>query len=414
MIKNLFEVSQEEKNRILRLHETATKKQYLIFEQTENPDPSEFGPVNLGQHFGYADYESEAVKADIQKLKPQIEKFISENTSYSKFEVKIEGGESRVTNPEKFKQQGSLALARANSVKKYFEEIFPEQIKNGVLVINAPTDVNQIEIGTTPYGGPGSGDHTDKAKIPLYEKEQFVRFQIKGIGEKTSIPLTGTTGNTLSCQESLTSSGLQGFGDVTKDFTVSIDTELTIEKGEFTIDGYTYDMPDILYFSLDGNTNFKNNSGKFRGVDAPWTRIFLGTALRTKYGTNLPETLSSQGYSITIPDITFLRRNLISAFNSWNITSFHNLFLNSPYKNDSWWTSMSNYHNSKRKNNDLNLLLKELGDEFPWGYLNGDILSPRFSVGPIKVDTPGKPQKLTVINFAPNGNTNWEFQIICK
>ena len=33
-MKNIFEINSEERNRILNLHETATKNQYLVVEQT--------------------------------------------------------------------------------------------------------------------------------------------------------------------------------------------------------------------------------------------------------------------------------------------------------------------------------------------------------------------------------------------
>lgn len=416
MIKNLFEVSREEKNRILRLHETATKKQYLIFEQNENPDPpSEFGPVNLGDHFEYGKHESEAVKADIQKLKPEIEKFISENTDYSKFEVKIEGGESRVTNPEGFEQQGSLALARANSVKKYFEEIFPEQIKSGVLVINAPTDVNQVEIGKTPYVR-WSGDHEDEEKMPKYRAEQYVRFQIKGIGEKKV-----ENENPAGCGHFFRAAENQGFGDFNADFTKAVDFNLTVESGEITIQTEAWTMPDILYISIDGKTDFINNIGYFQGLDAPYTRIFLGTALRAKYGMSLPDMLSSKGYTITVPDQRTLINNA-EGIESWKLSSLNNIYgPGAPLQNDQWWKSLTDFDKNIKQNvqKRMRILLGALGSEFPWGYLNGEIRggqgeqNTRF-IGPIKINSPNKPQTLQVVNCAPNGKTQWSIFVSCK
>jgi hypothetical protein len=190
MIKQTWNIDEDERNRILNLHESATNRQYLTSEQVTQPivtktttssDNTVFPTQNLGSEFKFGEYQSDNVKNSIIELKPKIEEFIK-NSGGNQFIVNISAGESKVTNPKGFETKGSLALARANSVKQYFQEIFPELIKNGVLVIKTPKDANEIVFGNTPYDKT-KGDNTNPKKIELYNKEQFVDFDIQGTGK---------------------------------------------------------------------------------------------------------------------------------------------------------------------------------------------------------------------------------------
>ena len=190
MIKQTWNIDEDERNRILNLHESATNRQYLTSEQVTQPivtktttssDNTVFPTQNLGSEFKFGEYQSDNVKNSIIELKPKIEEFIK-NSGGNQFIVNISAGESRVTNPKGFETKGSLALARANSVKQYFQEIFPELIKNGVLVIKTPKDANEIVFGNTPYDKT-KGDNTNPKKIELYNTEQFVNFDIQGTGK---------------------------------------------------------------------------------------------------------------------------------------------------------------------------------------------------------------------------------------
>ena len=189
-MNNLFEISSEERNRILNLHEGATKRQYLTLEQVAQPIVTKtttssantvFPKQNVGNQFKYGEYQSDVVKNSIAGLKPKIDEFIK-NSGGKQFVVNISAGESNVTNPKGFETKGSLALARANSVKQYFQEIFPDLIKNGTLVIQAPADVSKVVLGKTPYDKT-KGDNKNPQLIKLYNQEQFVTFDIQGTGE---------------------------------------------------------------------------------------------------------------------------------------------------------------------------------------------------------------------------------------
>ena len=194
-MNNLFEISSEEKDRILNLHEGATKRQYLTLEQsgqqsggvstTTTSTATSFPKQNVGNQFKFGEYQSDVVKNSISALRPKIEEFIK-SSGGKQFVVNIGAGESNVTNPKGFETKGSLALARANSVKQYFQEIFPDLIKNGTLVIQAPADVSKVVLGKTPYDKT-KGDNRNPQLIKLYNQEQFVTFDIQGSGQVENV-----------------------------------------------------------------------------------------------------------------------------------------------------------------------------------------------------------------------------------
>ena len=242
-MNNLFEISSEERNRIMNLHEGATKRQYLNLEQVSTKQSlttTEFPIQSIGDKFGFGQIDSPIVKNDIIALKPQIEKFIKDNGGKT-FIVNITAGESNVTNPKGYETKGSLALARANSVKKYFQEVFPELIKNGVLTIQVPTDVSQVTLGKTPYDKT-KGDNKNPEKIKLYKQEQFVNFNIKGTGEvrdKDSKDICDWVGIKIEAGQGdasrnyvLTNEKLYGNGVLTFDTGTIPDRLVVLSKGE--------------------------------------------------------------------------------------------------------------------------------------------------------------------------------------
>lgn len=256
MIKQLWDINKEEKSRILNLHEVATKRQYLTLEQsgqqsgvgvstsTKTSD-TDFPKQNVGNQFKFGEYQSDTVKKSIESLKPKIEEFIK-TSGGKQFVVTINAGESNVTNPKGFETKGSLALARANSIKEYFQEIFPDLIKNGTLVIKGPTDVSQVVLGKTPYDKT-KGDNKNPELIKQYRQEQFVNFDIKGSGQVEKIDsicnwsatISGKTGNP-SKNYITTNIKLKGTGVLTFN-TGSIPDRLTVvdSKGGITQDtGY--------------------------------------------------------------------------------------------------------------------------------------------------------------------------------
>jgi hypothetical protein len=408
MIKQTWVVSDDEKNRILNLHESATKKQYLG-EQTKvitstgtTTENKSYPKTPLGNKFEYGKYESDNVKNTILSLKQSIEDFIK-NSDSSKFVININAGESQVTNPSGFEEKGSLALARANSVKKYFEEIFPDLIKKGILVINSPKDVSSVSIGKTPYGGKGSGDFSNLEKKKKYESEQFVDFNITGEGTKT---VTTINSKFLCDTKSLQNEG--GFLSADANFTQIVPWKLNRGEGDIFISFDTFTMPDIIYFEYNGKV-FGDTS--FRGGVSDAYRIFVGTALRSKFGINsLPAQMGNNKVSSLRPNDQRLIQSL-DEMKKWGLEeSFKNTFgSESSLSNPSWMNFFKDFDKTGNKRK----LISNLGGNFPWGILDSPIKqSVVTNIGPIKkVDGI---DEIKVINVAPVGTTKWQVSLNCK
>ena len=71
MIKQTWNIDEDERNRILNLHESATNRQYLTLEQTVQPIATKtttssantvFPTQNIGNQFKFGEYQSNVVK----------------------------------------------------------------------------------------------------------------------------------------------------------------------------------------------------------------------------------------------------------------------------------------------------------------------------------------------------------------
>lgn len=246
MIKQTWNINEDEKNRILNLHENATKNLYLSEQSIQQSggvstksqtSKTSFPKQNIGNQFKFGDYQSDTVKNNIASLKPKIEEFIKNNGG-KQFVVNINAGESNVTNPKGFEEKGSLALARANSVKQYFQELFPDLIKNGTLVIKSPDNVSQVVLGKTPYDK-SKGDNKNSELIKKYKGEQFVTFDIQGSGEVSN------SESICNWKASITGKT----GDINYDY-VTTDVKL---KGKGALNFGTGSIPDRMII--------KNNKG---------------------------------------------------------------------------------------------------------------------------------------------------------
>jgi hypothetical protein len=412
MIKQNWNISTDEAKRILMMHEGATKNLYLVNEQrqevvtTTEKQENKFPLTNLGDKFEYGKYDSPTVKQAIEQLKPQIEEFIKKSDS-SNFTINISAGESQVTNPKGFETKGSLALARANSVKKYFEELFPDLIKRGVLVIKSPSSVDGVKIGETPYGGPGSGDFKKPEKKTLYDQEQFVNFDLIGSGSKI---VTTTKTKTFCNTKPLDSEG--GSLSADANFTQVIPWNIGAGEGILQLGFDTYYMPDIIYVEYNGKT-YGDTFFRGRGRTADY-RIFVGTALYAKYGqSGLPKQMSQN--QITKLDYNDFRlKDALPEMRAWTLVeSFNNTFgPDSSLSNPAYMDAFRRF-DQKKGNDGVNRLLKELGPDFPWAILTTKIPdTTTFKIGPIpKVDGV---DTINVINVAPVGTTKWELKVSCK
>jgi hypothetical protein len=407
MIKQNWNIVESERLRILNLHESATKNLYLS-EQTSvvvgtetKTENKNFPTTKLGDKFGFGKYESDAVKKSLSDLKPQIENFIKDSDS-SKFTVNISAGESLVTNPKGFEEKGSLALARANSIKKYFEELFPDLIKSGTLVINAPKDVKEVKIGQTPYNRAKSEEFKQKY-AEEYSKEQFVDFDIVGQGTKT----TTSTKTKLLCNTTPLNAG-GGYLLHKNNYTKIYDKTLGAGEGNVYITFETYFQPDIIYFEYNGKTY---GDAMFRGDSSDEYRIFLGTALMAKYGGGeLPVQYGTTTYERISMDDPRLDKAL-PAMRDWSLNdSFKNTFsYGAPLSNFEYMDAFKEFDGDGRKGK----LLRKLGPNFPWGIITSNIGANIVkNLGPIhKVDGI---DNLKVINVCPFGTTQWKIYFNCK
>ena len=306
-MNNLFEISSEERNRILNLHEGATKRQYLTLEQagqqsggvstTKLSTPTSFSKQNVGNQFKYGEYQSDVVKNSIAALKPKIEEFIK-NSGGRQFVVNISAGESNVTNPKGFETKGSLALARANSVKQYFQEIFPNLIKNGSLVIQAPADVSKVVLGKTPYDKT-KGDNKNPQLIKLYNQEQFVTFDIQGSGQVENV--------TSICNWKATITA--GTGTDVADY---VTTDINLQGAGILTFG-TGSIPDRMVV-VDNKGGIKQDTGYVATAPHKYTS-FKYVPLYVSKLTKLNKTVSVSGanvVTIKVKSIDDLMRQILS------------------------------------------------------------------------------------------------------
>lgn len=163
MIKQHWEIDNEEKLRILNLHETATKKLYLINEQQTKPYSIDFGSTFKSGRFDFNPAYTKLVQDNVIKIADHIK-----NNNLKDFQIEITPGESQVPNQEPFSRVGSLAQKRAEVLSGYLKKTLPN-----ILGYEPKIVVNPPIIGQTTWT---SGSDKDD---PSYTAEQFVRVDIK-------------------------------------------------------------------------------------------------------------------------------------------------------------------------------------------------------------------------------------------
>lgn len=378
-MNNLFEISSDEKNRILNLHESATKRQYLTLEQEEKVEniKTVFPKQNVGNQFKFGEYQSDVVKNSIVGLKPKIDEFILKDGG-KQFTVNISAGESNVTNPKGFETKGGLALARANSVKQYFQEIFSDLIKKGTLIIKSPEDVSQVVLGKTPYDKT-KGDIKNPEKIKLYNQEQFVTFDIVGSGNYNIITKNfckfsrDAKGGVASPE-----SGFLGYNETLDISSVSTGKSLTIRLNP-------YQFPDLLVVTLGNETK----SSGFVGSTHPALLGVLATILGNQYtlkGNPIPSIFPSDIEPMPIEEVKKIFRSNIK------------------------------FIEDKTKH-----VLTEVNWQQPANVVLESIKFYKFKTNPIKsgagVITFPKPEGVSEINvkvYSPIGNTIWSLNGACQ
>jgi len=143
MIKQNWIIKKEEKDRIINLHESATKNQYILFEQSsENPELKL--PINFNFDMGYWSGQAKdpktnrTIKQQIELNLKKISDFLKSNKN-SNIVVNIETGESAIPNVDRESgtsnkvEAGYLSKKRAETIKKELESFFKILISNKLL-----------------------------------------------------------------------------------------------------------------------------------------------------------------------------------------------------------------------------------------------------------------------------------------
>ena len=191
MIKQNFNIDSNEVVRILKMHENATKKHYLISEQVKQIQKLEPKTFELpAQTFASGYHSANSLNAN---QKQQITNVLEQIANYIKqykgvpMEIQITTGESQPTNFDKENNKklgsGELANLRGQTITKILEDFFNGLVQKGQLPSMPKIPEFKTEIGKTPRGL--------DPKHPKYQAEQFIRFSVVSSGEVTSECLVG-------------------------------------------------------------------------------------------------------------------------------------------------------------------------------------------------------------------------------
>jgi hypothetical protein len=184
MIKQTWEISNEERNRILSLHESATKNLYLISEQ--NTDETKKESINLVKRveFPAGLHSASAVNLesliDLSKIEEFLKKYPKKNII-----IKLNASESQVPNydkevtPKKKLNPGDLSKMRYETIRTFMTNWLNGLLTKGI-ISRMPEFVNTQPIidKTTPW------DPNSSPQDPKYTKHQFVEIEINAEGQE--------------------------------------------------------------------------------------------------------------------------------------------------------------------------------------------------------------------------------------
>jgi hypothetical protein len=195
MVRQNWNIEENEKLRILNLHESATKNFYLFNEQTQVKVGER--TVDTGKEIeldkksypaGFYSIDKLGTgKQDLDAKLQEIAQFAKENDG-TKVNIQIEVGESKVTNRDnelnKPLAQGQLASLRGQKLQEYLTKYFEGLVKSGYLTTmpNIPTPQTNVELGTQKHEYiKGTSDPKD----PKYLEDQYIKFKIALSATKT-------------------------------------------------------------------------------------------------------------------------------------------------------------------------------------------------------------------------------------
>ena len=191
MIKQNWNIETEEVKRILMMHESATKNQYLLKEQIKKTQTIAPKTFELPSQTFASGYHSENALSPSQKT--QITNVLTQIATYLKqykgipMEIQLTTGESQPTNYDKENKKslgtGELANLRGQTITRILTDFFNGLIQKGELPSMPKIPQFKTQIGKTPKGlNPND---------PKYQAEQFIRFSVVASGEVTTECLVG-------------------------------------------------------------------------------------------------------------------------------------------------------------------------------------------------------------------------------
>ena len=191
MIKQTWEISQEERNRIISLHESATKNLYLVSEQNTNETEKDSISLTKRVEFPSGLHSASAVNLENLIDLSAIEEFLKKYKD-KKIVIKLKSSESQVPNndnevtPKKRLNPGDLSKMRYETIQTFMTNWLKGLISKGIIP-QMPEFINsqpQIDT-TTPWDPTGltSSQISALAKDPKYTKHQFVEIEVDATAE---------------------------------------------------------------------------------------------------------------------------------------------------------------------------------------------------------------------------------------
>ena len=259
MIKQNWNISTEERFRILNLHETATKKQYLISEQTlvtKKIEPKKFIlPNNAFPSGKYKEFDRAAVDGVVKQLLDYVKDF----PNNQKIKLEIESSESKVPNKGVGLKTGDLSRLRGEEMANYLKGKLPENI--------VPEMKNLGAQG--PEWRPPQNASADQirqlANDPSFTRWQYVTFNVIGSGER---------------QEEICDLGFSVIVDYQKEWCKPNVDESRCHKCDYAVFNMWANGIPLTTAEGDPNINLNNNIGG--GVSGPSRVVKLVVSIEQK------------------------------------------------------------------------------------------------------------------------------------
>jgi hypothetical protein len=214
MIKQTWEISNEERNRILSLHESATKNLYLMSEQNTNKTENDSISLTKRVEFPSGIHSSSAVNLNNLIDLTEIEDFLKRYPN-NEIIIKLKSSESQVPNydrevtPKKKLNPGDLSKMRYETIQTFITNWMNGLVSKGIISQLPEFVTTQPIVDTTTPWNPSPGLTSSQisalAKDPKYTKHQFVEITVEVVGKETPEDTPGGKTITFDDEQVVTS-----------------------------------------------------------------------------------------------------------------------------------------------------------------------------------------------------------------